>query len=123
MAGTRRIDEDGDLEIEFEALGIAAYFDQEDDWRLSSLETDLVKPCSLWGSILSPGLDRQRVRTLIEDNHPHSASEADVVEIGLDETSISISSLSIIFYFDLAGLSSVSFGVMFGPDDEPIWPQ
>lgn len=122
-AGTRRIDEDGDLEIEFEALGIVAYFCQEDDGRLSLLETDLLKPCSLWGSNLSPGLDRRGVRTLIEDNHPPSTSEANVVEIGLDETSISISSLAITFYFDLAGLSSVSFGVMFGPDDEPIWPQ
>ena len=63
------------------------------------------------------------MRTLVEDNHRDSASEADVVEIGLDETSISIAGLAITFYLDLAGLSSVSFGVMFGPDDEPIWPQ
>ncbi len=112
-------DEDG-VQLYVDALGLRLDFPAEDGDRLSSLETDMLLPCTLEGELLTRHTMRSAVRQLTERL---AGRDGVVVGVGIDETSVTLSDLAATFYFDLQKLlSGVSMSLLHDEHDEPIWP-
>jgi len=121
----RQVFEDGDVHLDYEALGISFSFGADEDGLLSWIEVDNHCPCTVWGkrpwSLSRPEL----LRFLAEIEKTTATKLGPVTRIGFDgERSVVVDSLFLEFYFDNSDLiSSISWGVMVNEADEIAWPE
>ena len=98
--------------------GFSLYFDQEDDYRLSSIET--VNPeVSLWGKKLFE-LSQKQIKELFAEK---GISDFDTENLSTGETRLSYEKEMIDLYFEGDKLIAVNFGVFIDDDLEVKWPK
>lgn len=97
--------------------GFSLYFDREDDYRLSCIETDHPE-LSLYGEVIQ-GKSVEDVQALFS-RHGHEASEVEKMDTG--EVRLSYEKEMIDLYFDEDELQFVNFGVFIDDDLEVQWP-
>jgi len=116
--------EESDEEDEFEHkawnywdTGFSFYFDKEDDYRLSCIET--ANPnVTLWGhKLFEMGL--QEVETLFKEHGVESA-EKEIIENNV--TCLSYEQEMIDLYFEEGKLLAINFGVHMDDNLEVLWP-
>jgi hypothetical protein len=117
--------EESDEEDEFEHQawnyweeGYSLYFDKEDDYRLSCIET-ANRDVQIFGERVFE-MSRQQVLQLFTD-HEITNPEEEEAETG--ETRISFEKEMIDLYFDEDQLIAVNFGVFINDDLEVVWPE
>ena len=117
--------EESDEEDEFEhqALnyweeGYSLYFDKEDDYRLSCIET-ANREVLIFGERVFE-MSREQILQLFAD-HDITNPEEEEAETG--ETRISFEKEMIDLYFDEDQLIAVNFGVFINDDLEVVWPE
>lgn len=117
--------EESDEEDEFEHQawnyweeGYSLYFDKEDDYRLSCIET-ANREVQIWGDRVFE-MSRDQVMQLFADNEitEHEEEEAET-----GETRISFEKEMIDLYFDEDQLIAINFGVFINDDLEVVWPE
>jgi len=113
---------DDDDEFEHQAWnyldeGYSLYFDREDDYRLSCIETDDPE-MRLYGELIH-GKSMQDIQDLMR-RHGHETSEVEKMDTG--ETRLSYEKEMIDLYFDEDELQFVNFGVFIDDDLEVQWP-
>lgn len=114
-------EEDDDFEHEawnYWEEGYSLYFDKEDDYRLSCIET-ANREVQLWGERIFE-MSPDQILQLFADNEMQDPEE-DEMEGG--ETRISFEKEMIDLYFDEDQLIAVNFGVFIGDDLEVKWPE
>jgi hypothetical protein len=107
------------------AEGVFLFFDEEDNFRLSSMEVDNRSNCSLFGDALFPKSIRQ-ISNLLYKNLGHHESERISVDRNdeLEEARMDVYPLSMTFYFDPGDtLREVSWGPFFDAEDRIVWPK
>lgn len=117
--------EESDEEDEFEheawnywEEGYSLYFDKEDDYRLSCIET-ANREVQLWDERIFE-MSQDQLKTLFAD-HGIEGLEEEEMEGG--ETRISYESEMIDLYFDEDQLIAVNFGVFIDDNLEVKWPE
>ncbi|MCJ8163771.1 hypothetical protein MKJ04_02890 [Pontibacter sp. E15-1] len=117
--------EESDEEDEFEHQawnyweeGYSLYFDKEDDYRLSCIET-ANREVQLWGDRVFE-MSKAQVLQLFTDNEI-TGPEEEEAETG--ETRISFEREMIDLYFDEDQLIAINFGVFINDNLEVIWPE
>ncbi|AKD02817.1 hypothetical protein POKO110462_00875 [Pontibacter korlensis] len=117
--------EESDEEDEFEHQawnyweeGYSLYFDKEDDYRLSCIET-ANREVQIFGERVFE-MSREQILQLFAD-HDISNPEEEEAETG--ETRISFEKEMIDLYFDEDQLIAVNFGVFINDDLEVVWPE
>jgi len=113
---------DDDDEFEHQAWnyldeGYSLYFDREDDYRLSCIETD--HPDMRLYDELIHGKSQQEIQDLMR-RHGHETSEIEKMDTG--EVRLSYEKEMIDLYFDEDELQFVNFGVFIDDDLEVQWP-
>ncbi|GGF02949.1 hypothetical protein [Hymenobacter cavernae] len=113
---------DEDDEFEHQAWnyldeGYSLYFDREDDYRLSCIETD-DPDMRLYGEQIH-GKSQQEIQDLMR-RHGHETSEIEKMDTG--EVRLSYEKEMIDLYFDEDELQFVNFGVFINDDLEVQWP-
>lgn len=101
----------------YDELEISASFDEEDDWRLTTLSTS-ADYATLNGKKVI-GLTVNELQDLIA---PLELGDAEIEEIEDNQTLVSIVSSSINFWFENGKLSEVQWGVLWKDEDTPKWP-
>lgn len=97
--------------------GYSLYFDREDDYRLSCIETDH-PGMRLYGEAIH-GMSPEQLQELMK-RHGHEQSEVEKMDTG--EMRISYEKEMIDLYFDEDELQFVNFGVFINDDLEVQWP-
>ncbi|UYZ62245.1 hypothetical protein [Hymenobacter weizhouensis] len=97
--------------------GYSLYFDREDDYRLSCIETDH-PGMRLYGEAIH-SKSPEEVDALMR-RHGHEQSETEKMDTG--EMRISYEKEMIDLYFDEGELQFVNFGVFINDDMEVQWP-
>ncbi|GAA4390476.1 hypothetical protein [Hymenobacter koreensis] len=97
--------------------GYSLYFDREDDYRLSCIETDH-PGMSLYGEPIQ-GKSVEEIQALMK-RHGHQEPEIEKVDTG--EVRLSYEKEMIDLYFDEDELQFVNFGVFINDDLEVQWP-
>jgi hypothetical protein len=97
--------------------GYSLYFDREDDFRLSCIETDH-PGMRLYGENIH-GKSPEQIQELMR-RHGHEASEVENMDTG--ETRVSYEKEMIDLYFDEDELQFVNFGVFISEDLDVQWP-
>ncbi|MCR5888101.1 hypothetical protein LRS06_10010 [Hymenobacter sp. J193] len=97
--------------------GYSLYFDREDDYRLSCIETDH-PGMRLYGESIH-GRSVEQIEDLMSQ-HGHTASEKETMETG--EVRLSYEKEMIDLYFDEDELQFINFGVFINDDLEVQWP-
>ncbi|GAB3195017.1 hypothetical protein ABID22_000026 [Pontibacter aydingkolensis] len=117
--------EESDEEDEFEHEawnywedGYSLYFDKEDDYKLSCIET-ANREVQLWGERIFEMSKDQIVRLFADNNI--SNPEEEEAETG--ETRLSFEKEMIDLYFDEDQLIAVNFGVFINDNLEVMWPE
>ncbi|MFD2999843.1 hypothetical protein ACFS7Z_05695 [Pontibacter toksunensis] len=117
--------EESDKEDEFEHQawnyweeGYSLYFDKEDDYRLSCIET-ANREVQIWGERVFE-MSKDQVLRLFADNDI-TGPEEEEAETG--ETRVSFEKEMIDLYFDEDQLIAVNFGVFINDNLEVIWPE
>lgn len=117
--------EESDEEDEFEHQawnywedGYSLYFDKEDDYRLSCIET-ANREVLIFGERVFE-MSREQIMQLFTDNNITNPEEEEA-ETG--ETRISFEKEMIDLYFDEDQLIAVNFGVFINDDLEVVWPE
>ncbi|OKL40816.1 hypothetical protein [Pontibacter flavimaris] len=117
--------EESDEEDEFEHQawnyweeGYSLYFDKEDDYRLSCIET-ANRDVQIFGERVFE-MSRQQVLQLFTD---HEVTNPEEEEAETGETRISFEKEMIDLYFDEDQLIAVNFGVFINDDLEVVWPE
>ncbi|RIJ37639.1 hypothetical protein [Pontibacter oryzae] len=117
--------EESDEEDEFEHQawnywedGYSLYFDKEDDYRLSCIET-ANREVQIWGERIFE-MSRAQIIQLFADNDITNPEEEEA-ETG--ETRISFEKEMIDLYFDEDQLIAINFGVFINDDLEVMWPE
>ncbi|WP_299758771.1 hypothetical protein [uncultured Pontibacter sp.] len=117
--------EESDEEDEFEHQawnywedGYSLYFDKEDDYRLSCIET-ANREVLIFGERVFE-MSREQIMQLFTDNDITNPEEEEA-ETG--ETRISFEKEMIDLYFDEDQLIAVNFGVFINDDLEVVWPE
>lgn len=117
--------EESDEEDEFEHQawnywedGYSLYFDKEDDYRLSCIET-ANREVQIWGERVFE-MSRAQIIQLFADNDITNPEEEEA-ETG--ETRISFEKEMIDLYFEDDQLIAVNFGVFINDDLEVVWPE
>ncbi|MCX2740562.1 hypothetical protein [Pontibacter anaerobius] len=117
--------EESDEEDEFEHQawnyweeGYSLYFDKEDDYRLSCIET-ANREVLIFGERVFE-MSREQILQLFAD-HDIINPEEEEAETG--ETRISFEKEMIDLYFDEDQLIAVNFGVFINDDLEVVWPE
>ena len=113
---------DDDDEFEHQAWnyldeGYSLYFDREDDYRLSCIETDH-PAMRLFGETIH-GRSVAQVQDLMRE---HDADEPEVETMETGEVRLSYEAQMIDLYFDEDELQFVNFGVYIDEDMEVQWP-
>ncbi|RAU84254.1 hypothetical protein [Pontibacter arcticus] len=113
---------DEDDEFEHQAWnyweeGYSLYFDKEDDYRLSCIET-ANREVQLWGERIFE-MSQAQVKQLFADNDITGMEEEEMEE---GETRISYEKHMIDLYFDEDQLIAVNFGVFINDNLEVVWP-
>jgi len=116
-------DSEEDDEFEHQAWnyweeGYSLYFDKEDDYRLSCIET-ANREVQLWGERIFE-MSPNQILQLFADNDMNDPEEE---EMEGGETRISFEKEMIDLYFDDEQLIAVNFGVFIGDDLEVKWPE
>ena len=117
--------EESDEEDEFEHEawnywedGYSLYFDKEDNYRLSCIET-ANRDVQLWGERIFE-MSKDQIIQLFSDNDIKNPEEEEA-ETG--ETRVSYEKEMIDLYFDEDQLIAVNFGVFISDNLEVIWPE
>ncbi|GHA64627.1 hypothetical protein [Pontibacter akesuensis] len=117
--------EESDEEDEFEHQawnyweeGYSLYFDKEDDYRLSCIET-ANREVQIWGERVFE-MSRDQVMQLFADN---DITDPEEEEAETGETRISFEREMIDLYFDEDQLIAINFGVFINDDLEVVWPE
>jgi len=117
--------EESDEEDEFEHQawnyweeGYSLYFDKEDDYRLSCIET-ANREVQIFGERVFE-MSREQILQLFAD-HDIATYEEEEAETG--ETRISFEKEMIDLYFDEDQLIAINFGVFINDDLEVVWPE
>lgn len=117
--------EESDEEDEFEheawnywEEGYSLYFDKEDDYRLSCIET-ANREVQLWDERIFE-MSQDQLKTLFAD---HGIENPEEEEMEGGETRISYESEMIDLYFDEDQLIAVNFGVFIDDNLEVKWPE
>ncbi|WP_266203622.1 hypothetical protein [Pontibacter kalidii] len=117
--------EESDEEDEFEHQawnyweeGYSLYFDKEDDYRLSCIET-ANREVQIFGERVFE-MSREQILQLFADQEITNPEEEEA-ETG--ETRISFEKEMIDLYFDEDQLIAVNFGVFINDDLEVVWPE
>ena len=97
--------------------GYSLYFDRDDDYRLSCIETDH-PGMRLFGELIH-GQSPEQIQELMR-KHGLEASEVERMDTG--ETRVSYEKEMIDMYFDEDELQFVNFGVFISEDLEVQWP-
>ncbi|MBT2556919.1 hypothetical protein J7E24_03925 [Hymenobacter sp. ISL-91] len=97
--------------------GYSLYFDREDDYRLSCIETDH-PGIRLYGEAIH-GRSPEQIQELMQ-RHGHEQSEIEKMDTG--EMRISYEKEMIDMYFEDEELQFVNFGVFIDEDLEVQWP-
>jgi len=97
--------------------GYSLYFDREDDFRLSCIETDH-PGMRLYGENIH-GKSPEQIQELMR-RHGHEASEVENMATG--ETRVSYEKEMIDLYFEEDELQFVNFGVFISEDLDVQWP-
>lgn len=97
--------------------GYSLYFDREDDYRLSCIETDH-PGMRLYGEAIH-SKSPEEVDALMR-SHGHEQSESEKMDTG--EMRVSYEKEIIDLYFDEGQLQFVNFGVFINDDMEVQWP-
>ena len=97
--------------------GYSLYFDREDDYRLSCIETDH-PGMRLFGELIH-GQSPEQIQELMR-KHNLEASEVERMDTG--ETRVSYEKEMIDLYFDEDELQFVNFGVFISEDLDVQWP-
>ncbi|SDY03679.1 hypothetical protein [Hymenobacter psychrophilus] len=97
--------------------GYSLYFDREDDYRLSCIETDH-PGIRLYGEAIH-GRSPEQIQELMK-GHGHEHSEIEKMDTG--EMRISYEKEMIDMYFEDEELQFVNFGVFIDEDLEVQWP-
>lgn len=97
--------------------GYSLYFDREDDYRLSCIETDH-PGMRLFGELIH-GQSPEQIQELMR-KHGLEASEVENMDTG--ETRVSYEKEMIDLYFDEDELQFVNFGVFISEDLDVQWP-
>ena len=113
---------DDDDEFEHQAWnyldeGYSLYFDREDDYRLSCIETDH-PAMRLFGENVH-GRSVEQIQDLMRT---HDADEPEVETMETGEVRLSYEAQMIDLYFDEDELQFVNFGVYIDEDMEVQWP-
>jgi hypothetical protein len=116
--------EDSSLTWDYPDVGIALFFDQTYEFRLSSIEIEFVLSARLFGEILFP-MNKADLLSLLRRN----LQEREMDEIKetsggyVLQTRLSVPALASDFYLDRYGaLEELMWGPFFGPDDQIVWP-
>ncbi|TPE45557.1 hypothetical protein [Pontibacter mangrovi] len=117
--------EESDEEDEFEHQawnyweeGYSLYFDKEDDYRLSCIET-ANREVQIFGERVFE-MSREQILQLFAD---HNITNPEEEEAETGETRISFEKEMIDLYFDEDQLIAVNFGVFINDDLEVVWPE
>ncbi|MDX5419181.1 MAG: hypothetical protein LPK09_08180 [Hymenobacteraceae bacterium] len=117
--------EESDEEDEFEHEawnywedGYSLYFDKEDDYKLSCIET-ANREVQIWGERVFE-MSKAQVIQLFAD-HDITSPEEEEAETG--ETRISYEKEMVDLYFDEDQLIAINFGVFINDNLEVIWPE
>jgi hypothetical protein len=97
---------------------LSLYFDREDDFRLSCIETDNPN-MRLFGEAVH-GLPVDQVRALMQRN---GQAEAEIETMEEGAVRLSYEKAMIDLYFEDGGLQFVNFGVFINDDLEVQWPK
>ncbi|WP_299818404.1 hypothetical protein [uncultured Pontibacter sp.] len=117
--------EESDEEDEFEheawnywEEGYSLYFDKEDDYKLSCIET-ANREVQLWGERIFEMSKDQIIRLFADNNITNPEEE----EAETGETRLSFEKEMIDLYFDEDQLIAVNFGVFINDNLEVMWPE
>lgn len=117
--------EESDEEDEFEHQawnyweeGYSLYFDKEDDYRLSCIET-ANREVQIWGDRVFE-MSKAQILQLFADNDI-TGPEEEETETG--ETRVSFEREMIDMYFDDDQLIAINFGVFINDNLEVLWPE
>jgi hypothetical protein len=117
--------EESDEEDEFEheawnywEEGYSLYFDKEDDYRLSCIET-ANREVQIWGERVFE-MSKEQLMQLFADNGI-TGPEEEETETG--ETRLSFEREMIDLYFDEDQLIAINFGVFINDNLEVLWPE
>ncbi len=98
--------------------GYSLYFDKEDDYRLSCIET-ANRDVQLWDERIFE-MSRDQVKHLFAD---HNITDVEEEEMETGEYRISYEKEMIDLYFDDEQLIAVNFGVFINDNLEVVWPE
>ncbi|MCC9165369.1 hypothetical protein [Pontibacter harenae] len=98
--------------------GYSLYFDKEDDYRLSCIET-ANREVQIWGERVFE-MSKEQVQKLFEDNNITDVEEE---EMETGETRISYEREMVDLYFDEDQLIAINFGVFIDDNLEVLWPE
>lgn len=101
----------------YDNLEISASFDEEDDWRLTTLSTS-ADYATLNGKKLI-GLTVEELKEVVA---PLELEEPEVEELEDKQTLVSYLASCINFWFENGKLSEVQWGVQWKDEDTPKWP-
>jgi hypothetical protein len=117
--------EESDEEDEFEHQawnyweeGYSLYFDKEDDYRLSCIET-ANREVQIWGDRVFE-MSKEQILQLFADN---GITDPEEEEAETGETRLSFDKEMIDLYFDEDQLIAINFGVFINDNLEVVWPE
>ncbi|WP_242926282.1 hypothetical protein [Pontibacter vulgaris] len=98
--------------------GYSLYFDKEDDYKLSCIET-ANREVQLWDERIFE-MSRDQVKSLFTD---HNITDVEEEEMETGEYRISYEKEMIDLYFDDEQLIAINFGVFINDNLEVVWPE
>ena len=101
----------------YDNFEISASFDEEDDWKLTTLSTSSTVATLEGKNVI--GMTIAQVEELIE---PLQLGDVEMEEMEDDQVLMSIVASSINFWFENGKLSEVQWGVLWKDEDTPKWP-
>ncbi|MGE0562305.1 MAG: hypothetical protein AB7O47_10840 [Flavobacteriales bacterium] len=101
----------------YDNFEISASFDEEDDWRLTTLSTS--SPIATLEGKKVIGMTVSQIEELIS---PLQLGDIEMEDMEDDQLLMSIVASSINFWFEEGKLSEVQWGVLWKDEDTPKWP-
>lgn len=101
----------------YDNFEISASFDEEDDWRLTTLSTS--SPIAKLEGKNVIGMTVAQIEELIA---PLQLGDVEMEDMEEDQLLMSIVASSINFWFEEGKLSEVQWGVLWKDEDTPKWP-
>lgn len=96
---------------------ISASFDEEDDWRLTTLSTS--SPIATFEGKKIIGMSMKEIQDLIA---PLGLGDSEIEDMEEDQILLSYVDSSLNFWFEDDQLSEVQWGVLWKDEDTPNWP-